>query len=197
MRRSWGALTATLTACLVISGCGGTSAPIPPELAPAGPAIAAPVKPINAIPTHIAIPSIGVDAAVIGIGLDNNQFELKPLDTSPKTVGWYLYGPPPGAPGPATFLSHVNFNGTPGAFAHLDKVNVGDKITVSRGGGPDLVFTATKVKTWAKAKFDQLHPFDPTPDAQLRLATCGGIYDKAHRTYLSNVWVYATLDVRN
>jgi sortase (surface protein transpeptidase) len=192
VKRFWGVLTAALVAVLVIGGCGGHPVPIPPQL---GPAIAPPVKPIDAIPKRIAIPSIGVDAAVIGIGLDNNQFELKPLDAKPQNVGWYIYGPPPGAPGPpALILSHINFDHVPGAFNHLDKAKVGDKITVARGDGPDLTFHVIKVQSWPKAKFSELHLYDPTPDAGLLLITCGGQYDAAHKNYLSNTIVRAVLD---
>jgi sortase (surface protein transpeptidase) len=152
------------------------------------------VKPINAIPKRITIPSIGVNADVIGIGLDNNQFELKPLDVNPQEVGWYLYGPPPGAQGAALALSHINFNGHPGAFNHLDKVKVGDKITVARGSGPDLTFTVIKTLSWPKAKFPELHLYDPTPDAELLLVTCGGQYVASERTYLNNTIVRASLD---
>jgi sortase (surface protein transpeptidase) len=191
VKRSLGALTVILAAVLVTSGCGGTPVPTPPNLAPA---IAAPVKPINAIPTHITIPSIGVDAKVVGIGLDNNQFELKPLDANPKMVGWYLYGPPPGSPGAAVMVSHINFDHVAGAFNHLTGVKVGDKIAVQRDGAPDLSFTVTKVLSWPKADFSSLHLYDPTPDAELLAITCGGKYDAAHKNYLSNTIVRAVLD---
>ena len=34
--------------------------------------------------------------------------------------------------------------------------------------------------------------YGPTPDAELRLITCGGAFDSATRHYLSNIVVYAT-----
>lgn len=177
---------------LLLGGCSGTSPSIPPP--DLRPAVAPPVKPIQAIPKRVTIPTIGVDAKVEGIGLDNNQFELKPLDQHPEQVGWYLYGPPPGSPGAAILLSHINFDHVPGAFNHLDKVKVGDKITVQRDGADDLTFKVTKTLTWPKADFSKLHLYDPTPDAELLLITCGGQYVPAKRTYLSNTIVRAVLD---
>jgi hypothetical protein len=35
--------------------------------------------------------------------------------------------------------------------------------------------------------------YGPVPDAELRLITCGGTFDYARRSYLSNVVVYARL----
>lgn len=34
--------------------------------------------------------------------------------------------------------------------------------------------------------------YGPTPDAELRLITCGGAFDSATGHYLSNIVVYAT-----
>ena len=34
--------------------------------------------------------------------------------------------------------------------------------------------------------------YGPTPDAELRLITCGGAFDSVTRHYLSNIVVYAT-----
>ena len=34
--------------------------------------------------------------------------------------------------------------------------------------------------------------YGPTPDAELRLITCGGAFDAATGHYLSNIVVYAT-----
>lgn len=189
--KSW--IVTLLASATLLGGC--SSAPAPPAPPDLRPAIAAPVKPIDALPKRVTIPSIGVDATVVGIGLNSsNQFELTPLDAKPQEVGWYIYGPPPGTAGPAALMSHVNYNGTPGAFAHLDKVKVGDKIRIARGDGSTLTFTTTRVGTVLKSKFSTLDVFAPTPDAQLRLATCGGEYVPSRRTYLSNIWVWASLD---
>ena len=35
--------------------------------------------------------------------------------------------------------------------------------------------------------------YGDTPDAQLRLITCGGVFDPAARSYEANVIVYANL----
>ena len=50
----------------------------------------------------------------------------------------------------------------------------------------------TAVQTYLKAQFPTQAVYGPTPDAELRLITCGGAFDPATRHYLSNIGVYAT-----
>jgi hypothetical protein len=47
------------------------------------------------------------------------------------------------------------------------------------------------VRTYLKDHFPTAAVYGPVPDAQLRLITCGGTFDPALRSYLSNVVVYA------
>jgi hypothetical protein len=64
---------------------------------------------------------------------------------------------------------------------------------VRRADGSLAVFRVTAVRTYLKADFPTLAVYGPTPDAELRLITCGGSFDFATRHYLSNVIVYAAL----
>jgi hypothetical protein len=48
-----------------------------------------------------------------------------------------------------------------------------------------------KVQTYLKDHFPTQAVYGPTPDAELRLITCGGAFDSATGHYLSNVVVYA------
>ena len=50
----------------------------------------------------------------------------------------------------------------------------------------------TAVQTYLKAQFPTEAVYGPTPDAELRLITCGGAFDPATSHYLSNIVVYAT-----
>ena len=45
----------------------------------------------------------------------------------------------------------------------------------------------------AEDRFPTAAVYGPVPDAELRLITCGGIFDNATGSYLSNVVVYAVL----
>jgi hypothetical protein len=50
----------------------------------------------------------------------------------------------------------------------------------------------TSVQTYPKDHFPTQAVYGATPDAELRLITCGGAFDAATSHYLSNIVVYAT-----
>ena len=76
-------------------------------------------------------------------------------------------------------------------FFRLRDVAVGDAVTVTRVDGTTVRFTVTRVARYAKGAFPAAEVYGPTPDAELRLITCGGAFDRAARSYLDNVVVYA------
>jgi len=54
-----------------------------------------------------------------------------------------------------------------------------------------LAFTVTAIGRYPKNAFPTATVYGPTPDAALRLITCGGQFDRAHSSYLDNTVVYA------
>ncbi len=60
-----------------------------------------------------------------------------------------------------------------------------------RTDGSLAVFLVTAVHTYLKSRFPTAAVYGPAPGPQLRLITCGGIFDPGLRSYLSNVVVYA------
>ena len=54
------------------------------------------------------------------------------------------------------------------------------------------MFRVTAVQEYLKDEFPTQAVYGPTPDAELRLITCGGAFDSATGHYLSNIVVYAT-----
>ena len=55
-----------------------------------------------------------------------------------------------------------------------------------------MEFRVTAVQKYLKDRFPTDQVYGPTPDAELRLITCGGTFDYATGHYLSNTVVYAT-----
>ncbi len=53
------------------------------------------------------------------------------------------------------------------------------------------LFRVTAVQSYAKDRFPTLAVYGPTPDAELRLVTCGGTFDPKIKSYLENTVVYA------
>jgi sortase (surface protein transpeptidase) len=187
---------AVLTA--VVAGCspGARSAPHAAAPAPVTSAIAdgyqAPRSyPAVALPTRIRVPRIGVDSALEKLGkAKDGTIELPAV---PSHAGWYDQGPRPGAPGPAVIIGHVDWDHGPAVFYRLRELNPGDEITVQRQDGSRVVFTVRQVSQYEKAKFPADSVYGPLDHPELRLITCGGTFDRIHRTYRGNVVVYATL----
>jgi hypothetical protein len=65
-----------------------------------------------------------------------------------------------------------------------------DLILVQRDG-KWLTFEVVSTEKFAKNKFPTAEVYGPTPDAQLRVITCGGSFDPVRRSYRDNVVVFA------
>ena len=126
---------------------------------------------------------------------------MKP-PTYPKTIqvpasttvaGWFTGSPRPGAIGSAVIAGHVDSRTGPAIFFWLRAMRPGERIYVGRADGTLAVFAVTSVRMYAKGDFPTAAVYGPVPDAELRLITCGGVFDKSLGSYLSNVVVYARL----
>jgi LPXTG-site transpeptidase (sortase) family protein len=142
-------------------------------------------------PVELTIPAIGVKAPIVNLGLNRNGTLQVPKTTT--VAGWYTGSPAPGATGSAVIAGHVDSRTGPGIFFWLKKMRVGERIYVRRADGTLAVFTVTAVRIYAKSGFPTAMVYGPVPDAELRLITCGGTFDYARGSYLSNVVVYARL----
>jgi len=160
--------------------------------APTGPIVAAPqsaqAKPV-ARPVSLTIPLIGVQTRLVYLGLTSDGALQVPSSTS--VAGWYTGSPRPGAIGSAIIVGHIDSYVGPGIFFRLSTLRRGDKIYVRRADGTLVEFRVTSVQTYLKDHFPTEDVYGPTPDAELRLITCGGAFDHATGHYLSNIVVYA------
>jgi hypothetical protein len=193
------AVVLAVAAFVVITIDGGAPAPVPAtapvtsSVAPAPPPAAAASPLAPSAPTRVRVPSISASSTLIPVGVDaDHNVEVPPL-SQPMQAAWYAHGPTPGSLGPAVVLGHVNGDGKPGIFADLHRVQPGQEIEVDRADGQTAVFTVSRLETVAKDVFPTERVYGNTPDAQLRLITCGGSLDQVAHNYLSNVIVYATL----
>jgi sortase (surface protein transpeptidase) len=165
-----------------------------PVAVPSGPTVT-PVQlaaaPQIARPVSLTVPAIGVRAAIVNLGLNTNGTLQVPGST--KVAGWYTGSPRPGAIGAAVIAGHVDSRTGPGVFFWLRSMRPGERVYVRGADGTLAVFTVTRVQMYPKDKFPTAAVYGPVPDAELRLITCGGIFDQSLRSYLSNVVVYARL----
>jgi hypothetical protein len=145
-------------------------------------------------PVHLDVPAIGVSSDLLDLGLNpDGTVEVPPLAKDSK-AGWYRDSPTPGEVGPALILGHVDSaEYGPGVFFELGDLRPGDEILVTRADASTAVFRVDRVASYPKDAFPTLEVYGNTDDAELRLITCGGDFDPAARSYLSNIVVYASL----
>lgn len=139
-------------------------------------------------PTRVTIPAIGVDANLVGVGL-NPDGSMHTPDFG--IAAWYDLGPKPGAPGPAVVLAHVDSKANgPDVFFRLRELKPGDQVTVHY---PDrtITFAVTAKEQTAKTKLPTAKIWNDTKSPVLRLVTCGGAFDRGAGSYLDNIIVYA------
>jgi LPXTG-site transpeptidase (sortase) family protein len=160
---------------------------------PTGPIVAPPQSaqpdPV-ASPVSLTIPLIGVKTSLITLGLASGGEMQVPSSTT--VAGWYTGSPRPGAVGSSIIVGHVDSVNGRGVFFRLPKLHSGDGVYVKRSDGSTVEFRVTSIRTYLKDHFPTQTVYGPTPDAELRLITCGGAFDAATHHYLSNIVVYAT-----
>jgi Sortase domain len=160
---------------------------------PKGKWAAVPAASIQAVaePVSLVIPAIGVSTKLIQLGITRSGALQVPTTTA--VAGWYTGSPRPGEPGGAVIAGHVDSLQGPAVFYLLRLLKPGEKVYVRRADGTLAVFTVTSVRSYPKTGFPTSAVYGPTPDAQLRLITCGGTFDPVTGHYLSNTIAYASL----
>jgi sortase (surface protein transpeptidase) len=139
-------------------------------------------------PMTITIPSIGVKAGIVGVGLRVDGAMQVP---DPDKVGWYKRGPRPGAPGPAVLIGHVDTRTAPAVFFRLRDLRPGDAILIRQRHGPTTRFTVVGLERHPKTALPTNRIWPTTSEPLLRLITCGGSFDDTTRHYRDNLIVYA------
>ena len=173
---------------------GYRAGPAPHVPVPAG-AVAAVPGPSGRIrvarPVRLVIPVIGVSTTLVRLRLTSARTLQVPASTA--VAGWFTGSPRPGAIGSSVIAGHIDSVSGPGVFFRLKDLRHGDRVYVVRADRTVAVFAVTAVRLYAKSRFPTAGVYGPVPDAQLRLITCGGTFDYATGSYLSNVVVYAVL----
>ncbi|RLK13425.1 sortase family protein [Micromonospora sp. M71_S20] len=209
----WRAAGAAVVVVVAMVGAGliGASvktgpAPRPPQplaaSASTGPAVADAPDPdvaagtglARSAPTTIAIPRIGVDAAIMPLGTNpDGTVQVPPLERA-QLAGWYEPGPSPGEIGNAVIVGHVDSAAIgPAVFFSLGALQPGDTITVTREDGQQATFTVESVKAYPKTEFPTEQVYGPSDRPGLRVVTCGGTFDQAAGSYPDNVVVFASM----
>ena len=139
----------------------------------------------------LAIPRIGVTAAVSGIGFEADG-RTPATPTSAWGVGWYQFTAYPGTGGNAVLSGHVDwYTGAPAVFASLGAVGAGDAIYAVLPDGTPLAYQVGSVQWVRPAAADVRAVFGPTGQEALTLITCGGAWDPVAKDYSHRLIVRA------
>jgi len=155
----------------------------------AAPPVARSAKQV-ARPVALTIPAVAVRTPLERLGRTPQGTLQVPVSTT--EAGWYTGSPRPGEIGSSIIAGHIDSTQGPGVFFRLRLLRPGDLVYVRRSNRTLVVFRVYAERMYAKSRFPTEQVYGPTPDAELHLITCGGVFDQATGSYLSNVVVYAT-----
>jgi sortase (surface protein transpeptidase) len=144
----------------------------------------------TAAPATITIPAIGVQAPIVGVGLQADGAMQVP---EPDQVGWYKLGPRPGAGGPAVLVGHLYYRRTgPAVFYRLSELRPGDEILIGQRGGTTTRFLVGRLERHPKTALPTKRIWTGATRPLLRLITCDGPFDHTTGHYRDNLIVYAS-----
>jgi hypothetical protein len=150
-------------------------------------------EPVRRTPLAVLVPSIGVDAPIVPVGLLPGDVMEIPDDVA--EIGWYDpdgLGVAPGLAGTAVLAGHVDSRSQGrGALYDLRRLAVGDPIEVVLEDGTRSRWRVTEVVRYPKATLPYHEVFTWSGPPRLALITCGGEFDRTERSYLDNIVAYA------
>jgi sortase (surface protein transpeptidase) len=140
-------------------------------------------------PLAVAVPSLGLRVPVVPVGVRGRSREVAVPDGT-RRVGWYRFGAGPGEPGVTVLAGHVDWNGRPGPFLRLERLEPGRRVRLRVRGGRTLSYRVIARRSYRKERLPR-RLFARDGRAALALVTCGGPYDRSTRTYARNTVVWA------
>ncbi|MBP9710836.1 MAG: class F sortase [Candidatus Pacebacteria bacterium] len=144
------------------------------------------------LPDRLVIPTLGIDAKVQHVGLGKSGNMAVPSNYT--DVGWYRYGPVPGARGSAVIDGHLdNGFGMDAVFKHIEELKQGDLITVVASDGTEQQFEVESVISYPREAVPLERVFNRDDRPRLNLITCTGDWNNEVKSYDQRVVVYAVL----
>jgi hypothetical protein len=171
------------------SGVGPAAAPLNGRTAPVR--TASEIGLARSRPIHLSIPALALSVPVSSLGLNADGTVSVPTDVN--EPGWYRYSATPGQVGTSVILGHVDSYRGPAVFFNLRDLAVGDRVIVRLADGATPHFAVIGIAIYLKAHFPAQLVYGRRSYGALQLVTCGGVFDHATGSYLSNVVVYTAL----
>jgi sortase (surface protein transpeptidase) len=184
------------TGAWLLSSGAGTHAPPQPSAAEARPdpatgRSAAPALPPSP-PDRIRIPSIRVNAPLMGLKLTRSGSLDVPPAEKKNLAGWYEAGTTPGETGTAIVAGHVDNADGPAVFYDLGALKKGSTIEVDRQDGGVALFRVDAIQVYEAKHFPDRKVYGAAKRPELRVITCGGGYSRT-TGYQGNLVVFAHL----
>ena len=166
--------------------------PPPPEPLPEPPPEEAEVV---AEPVRLRVPAIGVDTDLLHLGLNEDGTLAVPPRTGPDNLkaSWYDGSPRAGEVGPTVIAGHIDSQEGPSVFYRLGELAPGDEVFVDRADGTTATFVVDTSERYPKNDFPTQRVYGSTDGPQVRLITCGGVFDRSIGHYQDNTVVYGHL----
>ncbi|WP_084243826.1 class F sortase [Planomicrobium okeanokoites] len=143
------------------------------------------------VPARVAIPSIGVDAAIEATGILENGEMGVPEDIN--QVGWFEPGFKVGAKGHAVLAGHVDSYTGPAIFYHLKKVEAGEKVIVTDKDGREMVYEIQEKTSYVTDEAPIEEIFGPSDSRMINLITCTGTFNRDTGSHEERLVVTAKL----
>jgi hypothetical protein len=162
------------------------------------PSVERPARPVGAPvlldvapspPVSVEIPSLGITSDLVDLQMGANGELVAPTDFG--TAGWFAAGPQPGQAGPAVIAGHVDSRAGPAIFFRLSELQPQSVVLVHREDGSTVTFSVVETEQYPKDAFPTTKVYGPTPGPELRLITCGGVFDAAAHSLRDNIVVHA------
>jgi LPXTG-site transpeptidase (sortase) family protein len=169
------------------------SAPAPASPTPSAPPSTTPLGLARSEPERLSIQTIAVNAPFTPLAIGPSGQLNAPPANDPNLAGWFKDGPTPGERGTSVVAGHVDTKTGPAVFLLLSMLKAGNTVDITRKDGAVATFKVDTVETFSKADFPSERVYADNGTAQLRLITCGGVYDKKTKDYKDNVVVFAHL----
>jgi sortase A len=143
------------------------------------------------IPKELLIPSLGIKAPIVSLGLTKEGAMDVPSNDS--DVGWFAPGYRPGTQGHAVLAGHVDSKEGPAVFYKLKDLGKGDKIILKDGAGIELEFQVAETHKYPydDSPLDEI--FGPSDSPMLNIITCTGLYSRSLGTHQQRLVVTAEL----
>ena len=152
---------------------------------------AMPLEPTtNGLPVRLKIPTVGVDAAIESVALTSSG--AMDVPKNPLDVAWYNLGVRPGESGSAVIDGHYGIlkNGDKSVFDNLNKLHVGDQLSVEDNKGLNINFIVNHAVSY-DPNADVSNVFESNDGrSHLNLITCEGVWSETSKSYSKRLVVF-------